>query len=257
MNRYALLIDRLARIPGVALKHLGDVGTFPLTYPFFYLTSSERAATNESPPTLCLAAGVHGDEPAGVEAIVRFLEKRSGPGGAVLTVFPCLNPVGYDRGTRENGEGLDLNRQFHRNDPPREVAMVRQAVAGCRYDLFLCCHEDNTAEGFYLYEAKRGKRSSLSPSIITTIREIISIDRRPVIDGRINRGGIIRPRNWRYRKTGWSMSLYLYRRGTPHCLIFETPTHLPFEERVRIHMTALLHVFSILRERQRDVKTAL
>jgi len=64
-------------------------------------------------------------------------------------------------------------------------------------------------------------------------------DRRPTIDGRINQEGGIRPTNWHCRTTGWCMALHLYRLGTPHCLILETPTCLPFEEQVRLHLKAL------------------
>lgn len=227
------------------LKCLGYVGPLPSTYPFFCL-SSQRIARTKPVLRLCLAAGIHGDEPAGVEAVVRFLEKTPDLPTYALTVFPCLNPWGYDQGTRENVDGVDLNRQFHRKDPPDEVSLVRQAVAGSRYDLFLCCHEDTESNGFYLYETSRGKRPKLGFSIISAIREIASIDHRPRIDGRINQGGIVFPANWPRRKSGWSLALYLYRHGTPHCLILEAPTRFPFEERVRVHKAALDHVFSLL-----------
>jgi hypothetical protein len=174
-----------------------------------------------------------------VEAIVRFLEKKPNLDGIFLSAFPCLNPVGYDRGTRENGEGVDLNRQFHERHPPQEVLWARQAVSKDRYDLFICCHDDCEANGFYLYETKRERGPGLGPSIISAIREVAPIDRRPTIDGRINQEGVIRPTNWHRRTTGWCMALHLYRLGTPHCLILETPTCLPFEKRVRLHLEAL------------------
>ncbi len=235
MGRYHDLIDRLAQIPGIERECLGHVGSPSLGYPFYRVRSQGK----EARLGICLAAGVHGDEPAGVEAVVRFLEKKPRRDGIFLSAFPCLNPVGYDRGTRENGEGVDLNRQFHERHPPQEVLWTRQAVSKDRYDLFICCHEDREANGCYLYEATRGKRPGLGPSIIAAIRDVAPIDRRPTIDDRINQGGVIRPTNWRRRETGWSLALYLYRSGTPHCLILETPTSLPFEERVSLHLKAL------------------
>lgn len=249
MGHYLNLINRLARIPSIDLQCLGHIKLPGADYPF-YLVRSRKIERDEVSLKMCLAAGVHGNEPAGVEAVVRLLEKRPDFHGISLSVFPCLNPVGYDLGTRENGEGVDLNRHFHEPDPPYEIALVRQAVAKGPYDLFICCHDDREANGFYLYEAKRGKRPALGPSIISAIREVAPIDRRPKIDGRTNEGGVIIPANWHYRKNSWPMALYLYRLGTPHCLILETPGSQPFEEQVGIHMKALDHTFWLfLKER--------
>lgn len=245
MGRYRDLVNRLAHIRGIELKCLGDVGSPFSAYPF-HLVLSRGTAGGEASWRICLATGIYGDEPAGVEAVVRFLESKPDLQGISLSVFPCLNPVGYDRGTRENGDGIDLNRQFHKNNPPLEVSLVRQAVNGNQYDLFICCHDDNEADGFYLYEAKQGKEPGLGPSIISAIHEIAPIDRRPKIDGRINHAGVIFPANWNRRETGWPMALYLYRMGTPHCLILEAPTRLPFEEQVGIHRKAMDHIFSLL-----------
>jgi len=244
MGRYHDLIDRLAHIPGFGRECLGHVGSPSSDYPF-YRVHSQGISRGEALRRICLAAGVHGDEPAGVEAVVRFLEKKPNFDGSIfLSAFPCLNPMGYDRGTRENGEGMDLNREFHQRHPPQEVLWARQAASKDRYDLFICCHDDVDANGFYLYEAKRERGPGLGPSIVSAIREVAPIDRRPTIDGRTNHGGVIRPTNWHRRTTGWSMALYLYKLGTPHCLILETPTSLPFEEQVRIHLKALDHVFA-------------
>ncbi len=247
MERYRDLINRFAHIPGLELNCLGRVKTASSDYPFYQAHSKER--DDKGLCRICLAAGVHGDEAAGVEAVVRFLENRPNLNGINLSVFPCLNPAGYDHGIRENGDGIDLNRQFDRRNPPREILLIRNAVAGCRYDFFICCHDDAEAKGFYLYEARRGRRPGFGLSIVSAIRQMAPIDQRPRIDGRINRNGILIPTNWHRRKARWSMALYLYKFGTPHCLIFESPASLPFEQKVRVHVKALEHFFSSLRQR--------
>lgn len=53
---------------------------------------------------------IHGDETAGI-AIARRLERAS-PMGLDLWVVPTLNPDGAAAGTRGNGRGVDLNRNF-------------------------------------------------------------------------------------------------------------------------------------------------
>jgi protein MpaA len=53
---------------------------------------------------------IHGNETAGV-AIARRLEDASPP-GLDLWILPVLNPDGVAAGTRGNGRGVDLNRNF-------------------------------------------------------------------------------------------------------------------------------------------------
>ena len=68
-------------------------------------------------PAVFVLAGVHGDEPVGVEAALRLLESLA-DGEVQLTqhrllVLPCLNPSGLADETRANRAGQDINRQFH------------------------------------------------------------------------------------------------------------------------------------------------
>ena len=247
IGHYQALIHRMERICGLVPFQLGVIPSTGDAYPF-YVFYSQGVANKPSASRFCLSAGIHGDEPASTEALVRFLEATPDIGERGLTIFPCLNPVGYDVGTHENGEGLDLNRLFHVDAPPIEVALVRQAVAGCRYDLFLCCHEDTEASGFYLYEVKKGKGPRLGALTIAKIQQAHSIDQRPHIDGRVNREGMLLPTNWNRRKNGWSMALYMYRAGTSHCVILETATCQDFETRVTIHLEALRHTFALARD---------
>lgn len=64
-------------------------------------------------PAVHVLAGVHGDEPGGVEAALLLLDLLVG--GAVplsphqLLVLPCLNPSGLADGTRSNCIGQDIN----------------------------------------------------------------------------------------------------------------------------------------------------
>jgi protein MpaA len=54
---------------------------------------------------------IHGTECAGI-AVTRALERLTPSPGVDLWVVPNLNPDGYRRGTRQNGRGVDLNRNF-------------------------------------------------------------------------------------------------------------------------------------------------
>jgi protein MpaA len=54
---------------------------------------------------------VHGDEPAGI-AITRSLRGAPVPRGVALWVIDTVNPDGLRAHTRQNADGVDLNRTF-------------------------------------------------------------------------------------------------------------------------------------------------
>ena len=66
-------------------------------------------------------AGVHGDEPRGVEVARRLIEKltkldEGELGGTRVVVMPLANPDGHALGTRKNANGIDINRNFPTKD---------------------------------------------------------------------------------------------------------------------------------------------
>jgi protein MpaA len=66
-------------------------------------------------PPLLVVGGVHGDEPASVEAVVA-LARRLVAGEAVAAspvwLVPALNPDGLARGQKNSARDVDLNRNF-------------------------------------------------------------------------------------------------------------------------------------------------
>ena len=59
-----------------------------------------------------LSSGIHGDEPAGPLAMHDLVRRDSWPENAEIVLFPCLNPTGFRNNSRENAEGIDLNRDY-------------------------------------------------------------------------------------------------------------------------------------------------
>src|SRR3954452_7096667 len=60
---------------------------------------------------LLVVGCVHGNEPAGI-AVTRRLRRTLLKGSANAWLIDDLNPDGHAAGTRENGRGVDLNRNF-------------------------------------------------------------------------------------------------------------------------------------------------
>ncbi len=104
---------------------------------------------------ICLVAGVHGDEPDGIlaalESARRFSRTAQLVSNYALTIYPCVNPVGYERMTRENGAGKDLNREFFRESREGEVVMLEGELRAHEFTGFIGGHSDYESFGLYAY----------------------------------------------------------------------------------------------------------
>ena len=145
-------LERLSQSPYFKLRELGKTILDGVEYP---LIMAGWQGPYRAERSVCLSAGMHGDEPAGVEALMRFIERHLEDEHLLrrfrFTVFPCDNPSGHDLGTRENAQGIDLNREWKKPRPPAEVALVRRALRGRKFHLSVELHEDVDSQGFYLY----------------------------------------------------------------------------------------------------------
>lgn len=103
-------------------------------------------------PRVALCAGVHGDEPAAAWALLSIARDGLLDSRFSYRIWPCTNPSGYDRGTRENAGGRDVNRSFSRGGLTPEACAVMRHNQGECFELSLDLHEDFEAGGFYCYE---------------------------------------------------------------------------------------------------------
>lgn len=88
------------------------------------LVISDNGSTVEGEPAVRLTGGIHGNEKAGIELLIRFIEyltSNYGKDAAVtslvdsryICIIPVLNPDGLDVNSRYNSRGVDLNRNFN------------------------------------------------------------------------------------------------------------------------------------------------
>lgn len=73
---------------------------------------------------ILIAAGFHGNEPAGPLAVIEYWNAVSviNLGRINISFLPLVNPSGYDQNTRRNASDLDPNRGFpHDRLPPPET----------------------------------------------------------------------------------------------------------------------------------------
>jgi hypothetical protein len=100
-----------------------------------------------------LFAGIHGDEPEGVRALVQFLSLLAShpeiATGYCLYVYPVCNPKGFEANTRWAASGHDLNREFWQNSTDPEVALLEQELRTQNFQGLISLHTDDTSHGLY------------------------------------------------------------------------------------------------------------
>jgi len=196
--------------------------------------------------SLYLSAGVHGDEPAAVEALaewgeasIDFLKSAS------ICILPCLNPWGLEQNSRRNARGQDLNRSFHRNIKP--LGQLKRFLRGMRFELALCLHEDYDATGLYLYELP-GCRPYIGERILQAAKQVVPLESRVSVEGIKCRKGLIRrsapPEIYSQQPESLYLALFHARRS----LTVETPSEFSLDTRVAAHMRVLEAVACWFRE---------
>ena len=236
MRNYTETIERLKHLD-LPIERLGTAHGYPIHQ--IRLASSVRTARQ-----VLITGGMHGDEPAGVEAVLQFLERDNTPllKNFSFLVIPCINPYGYVHNTRETLEGVDINRAFEAEDIA-EVAIVKKALGQTQFSLAIDFHEDYDATGFYLYEGKRDEKY-IGPELATAAKAIGSIDPEdPGEDAPDLAEGVYKV------ATSWGtqgLTPYLLHFHSEHVIISETPTVWQLQQRASLHLTILDTALSII-----------
>jgi len=203
---------------------------------------------------------MHGDEPAApwaLHALVRdrLLDDRFG-----YRIWPCLNPTGYELGTRSNAEGDDINRSFSRGGRTPEAKALITSNRDRTFALSIDLHEDFEAEGFYAYEPLRaGEPERYLVAVIAALEDAgfpiqdlggPEFDLGTPAEARaayhFGHGRVIvdAQAEGRFFPDGLPLSLYLLQRAARATLTFETPMTRPWDERIAMHRIAVTSALS-------------
>jgi murein peptide amidase A len=196
-------------------------------------------STGQAKGSLYISAGIHGDEPAGPWAVLELMKNSAWANDLDLWIFPLLNPEGLAQGTRENGSGLDLNRDY--NGPQSlEISRHVQILQTLpRFDATVCLHEDWEASGCYLYYLRDDPRANVSTAVLEAMSRHIPIETSPCIDGFEAQQGRIERTLAMVERTEWPEALYLARHHSDCCLTLETPSAFDLAQRVRAHVAGV------------------
>ena len=236
---YAWLVQRwraLARGAGWRMRKFAEADGFPL-----YCVSS----LSGSGPSLYLSAGIHGDEPAGPEALVAWVHRRARSlRRHPLFIFPCLNPWGLVHNSRLDGEGRDLNRAYHRHDVP-VVEAQKILLRGRRFEAALMLHEDFDAPGVYLYEIE-GTRPFWGERLLAAAAKHVRRDTRGQVEDMASRRGLIRESILPEMMPEHPEAFWLRFNHSGRSLTLETPSEFSMAARVKAHQAMLDEVLRLL-----------
>ena len=233
LNRLNLALNDKASISIISnINYLDNV------YPFPKIILGDKRLRR-----VLISAGIHGDEPASVETICKFLETEKYSAYLdkwEITILPCINPYGFENNTRENYSKKDLNRYFKESSSPIEIELVKSVIKPSYFDLTLELHEDVDSDGYYLFQkSNKTKGLEYGTQIINSVKKIIPINLNKIIDGMNAEKGIIHKLKNINEMEWWPMAGYSLSRNCGHCFTLETPTKFPLSTRVNAHLEAL------------------
>lgn len=196
-------------------------------------------------------AGVHGDEPAGVQAIIDFLDHMEVNPRLFrayrIHLYPVCNPTGFEDGTRHARSGHDLNREFWRGSSDPEVGLLEQELRTQKFDGIIALHSDDTSDGLYGFVRGHTLTEHLLKPALAAAQAALPVNMGSMIDGFHAVDGIIH--------TGYDgiLSSPPGVAPAPFEIVLESPHHAPSD----LQRTAfVLALTEILRQYRRLVSYA-
>lgn len=246
-------IDTIAQSPHLVGKVFAELTYGDTRFPLWVFEWGKSEL-----PSIIIQAGVHGDEPGGIEAALRLLETLAE--GAVplsqhrLVVIPCANPSGFADRTRSNRAGQDINRQFHA-DLTLESAAIRNLLDLQSAAAIVELHTDSHTPGYYLFELRQEGQASLGLAILETLtKRGYPVEAEPFFGGYQGADGLFAPSSeelseFQRRVPGRSLSEWGMAQGVPRAFPLEAPYSETFERSAAMHITALFALFEAMEEK--------
>lgn len=206
--------------------------------------------------SLYLCTGMHGDEPAPPLAMLNLLWQNTWPADWNVSLVPCLNPSGFRANTRENADGIDLNRDYCDSKARESRAHVAWLEKQPPFSVAASLHEDWESAGFYVYQFGPLAVEPVIQHILNTVAKVCPIDQSGEIDHLPAEGGALdlalhslqineelidgaaeedTGSTVFIRKSGstWTEQTYLVNRKTRVSYTFESASNMPLEVRVK------------------------
>ncbi len=102
-------------------------------------------------PKLLIDSGVHGDEYETIDLVSEYLQNNLDKMPDFIYI-PVVSPTAVALKTRNNHLNMDVNRHFF-DSSIDEVTAYAEIIKNYQFDLCVTWHEDDTKDGFYLYDS--------------------------------------------------------------------------------------------------------
>src|SRR5439155_934561 len=228
-------LEPLLSLAGVQADSLGSFESGGENYSLPRFTF--RGPNSSDPIRIGLFAAIHGDEPAGALAAVRFLlEIAREPGLAEnfhLQVYPLCNPTGFEDNTRQSRRGQDLNREFWRASVESEVQVPEHELRASHFHGIIQLHADDTSDGIYGFVRGHTLTENLLRPALREAGKILPRNINATIDGFAARDGII------YDHCDGVLAAPAQMEPVPFEIILETPHRAAVEQQVEALVIAL------------------
>ncbi len=233
-DRYLEMLPTLARKAEFITESVGQSTGGRTLY------ALRRESTTGAAPHVLLSTGIHGDEPAGPWAVLSLLAEQALSAAVNWTVLPLINPDGLAAGSRENADGLDLNRDFKLQRSAEICALSKVFDAMAKVDLHLSLHEDWEYDQSYLYEINTGARTSFAEALLECAKANTGLVEAALIDGHTPCApGLIRHAPDPDEPEGWPEAIYLVKKHPLLSYTLETPSRQPLAARIACHRAVI------------------
>ncbi len=234
--------SQAAEFNGLSVETIFETPAGPL------LRLARDSASNK--PVILISAGIHGDERAPVIALFQLLNDHFYSSEDFdWRIYPILNPTGLKTGTRENAEGIDLNRDFLDTRSPEILAYKSSLEAEGSIDMSLNLHEGWEAKGFYLYALSPNNARDYGETILESVGRSGPIEKSESVDGHPSSGGLILPLEFVNEDSlndGWPEAIHLYRKKPHIHFTIESPSCLPIQTRANMQIRAVKTAVSLM-----------
>jgi hypothetical protein len=205
-----------------------------------------KAETVKGGKNLLIAAGFHGDEKAGVLAVLELLKYYRDHRESNIAFLPLVNLSGFELNQRYNSQEENPNRGFcfrrkthHKLSAEGEILEKNiEKLRGAARDGFLSLHEYPALRYYYLYVYENASEPGKLTKLLlkTGTKEFGVVKKNKVVNSfndEVNEVDL---------KKGVSLNMhdgsfedYLHELGVPFTACSETPIRASLEKRVKIN----------------------
>lgn len=200
---------------------------------------------DDKKPYVGILSGLHGNEPAGPEAMFDFFLKHLSTANNDVNLFlmPLLNPHGFNRFIRKDANNTDMNRQWDKTSR-KLIKNLKKLFLDQNFDLVISLHEDPNVDGFYVYGGRyiKGEKLEAIASILEKFMKPIKdgeIYGDPVFKGMVEDGNEDKPKHKK------SLEFFFDKNSVPNVTV-EISAKDKIESRVKIYRTFLAKILKML-----------